>query len=65
MAGEGGGEVAAVDLPSVGLRYVTDDRPGITRRRAGKSFAFYAPDGRKIVDRELIRWIKSLAIPPA
>jgi DNA topoisomerase-1 len=59
------GEVAAVDLPSVGLRYVTDDRPGITRRRAGKSFAFYAPDGRKIADPELIRWIKSLAIPPA
>jgi DNA topoisomerase-1 len=58
-------EVAPVDLPSVGLRYVSDDRPGITRRRAGKGWVFWGPDGRRITDPELIRWIKSLAIPPA
>lgn len=48
-----------------GLHYVSDDMPGITRRRAGKGFAYYDPDGRRITDRAEIRRIRSLAIPPA
>ena len=39
--------------------------PGIARRRAGKGFAFRAPDGRRIADPETLRWVRSLAIPPA
>ncbi len=47
------------------LRYVHDDEPGITRRRAGRGFVYFAPTGRRITaDRELTR-IKALAIPPA
>ncbi|MEQ1881330.1 MAG: DNA topoisomerase IB [Burkholderiales bacterium] len=48
-----------------GLNYVSDGQPGITRRRAGKGWAFYAPDGTRITSREERRRISSLAIPPA
>ncbi|HET8727471.1 MAG TPA: DNA topoisomerase IB, partial [Alphaproteobacteria bacterium] len=48
-----------------GLRYVSDDMPGITRKRAGKGFAYRDPEGRPIRDRAEIRRLKSLAIPPA
>jgi DNA topoisomerase-1 len=48
-----------------GLRYVADSSPGITRRRRGKSFQYFDPDGKPIRDKEVIARIKSLAIPPA
>ena len=48
-----------------GLRYVTDDGPGVRRRRAGKGFAFIGPDGNRITDAERIAWFKRLSIPPA
>jgi DNA topoisomerase-1 len=47
------------------LRYVTDAIPGIRRRRAGKGFAYTAPDGRPIRDPQVLARIRSLAIPPA
>ena len=50
---------------AAGLRYVGDDAPGITRRRAGKSFAYYWPDGKKVTEPDELRRIKALAIPPA
>lgn len=50
---------------AAGLRYVTDDAPGITRKKAGKHFAYVAPDGTKISDKAEIARIQSLAIPPA
>jgi DNA topoisomerase-1 len=50
---------------AAGLRYVTDAEPGITRRGAGRGFAYYAPDGRRITDRAERRRINALAIPPA
>lgn len=56
---------AAQDLRDLGLRYVADDMPGITRRRAGKGFGYRQPDGKPLRDAETLRWIKSLAIPPA
>jgi DNA topoisomerase I len=48
-----------------GLRYVNDAEPGITRRRAGKGFAYTGPDGKRIRDRAEIDRIRALAIPPA
>ena len=33
---------------AAGLRYATDTRPGITRRRAGRGFAYRDVDGRSI-----------------
>ncbi|HET9533424.1 MAG TPA: DNA topoisomerase IB [Blastocatellia bacterium] len=50
---------------SAGLRYVSDSRPGITRRRAGSGFCYAGPDGQVIKDAETLKRIKSLAIPPA
>ena len=48
-----------------GLRYTTDDRPGVRRRRAGKGFTYIGPDGKRITDPDRIAWFRSLAIPPA
>jgi DNA topoisomerase-1 len=48
-----------------GLRYTTDARPGVTRRRSGTGFSYRDPEGRTIGDREVIGRIRSLAIPPA
>ena len=50
---------------AVGLRYVTDDRPGIRRRRAGKGWVFFLPDGKRLQDKQEIARVLSLAIPPA
>ena len=48
-----------------GLLYINDDQPGVTRRRAGKGFAYIGPSGRRITDADRIAWFKGLAIPPA
>ncbi|HKW36425.1 MAG TPA: DNA topoisomerase IB [Burkholderiales bacterium] len=48
-----------------GLSYVTDGIAGITRKRAGKGWVFYAPGGAKIDDPAEKKRINSLVIPPA
>jgi DNA topoisomerase I len=48
-----------------GLRYTSDDQPGISRRRCKDSFAYHQANGAKARDRETLSRIKSLAIPPA
>jgi len=48
-----------------GLRYVTDARPGITRKRRGKNFQYFDAEGKRVTEDETLRRIKSLAIPPA
>ena len=48
-----------------GLRYLTDDLPGVRRRRAGKGFTYIGLDGKRVRDRDRIEWYKRLAIPPA
>ncbi len=48
-----------------GLSYVTDGLAGIRRERAGKGWAFYAPDGTRITSTAERKRINSLAIPPA
>ena len=48
-----------------GLVYVTDQVPGIRRKRAGKGFTYVDPDGKRIADEKHLAWIKRLAIPPA
>jgi DNA topoisomerase-1 len=50
---------------AAGLRYVTDDRPGITRRRAGRGFSYRTPGGSVIRDARRLRELRALAIPPA
>lgn len=50
---------------TAGLRYVSDEQPGIRRRRAGRGFSYTGLDGTTIRDAEELRRIRSLAIPPA
>jgi DNA topoisomerase-1 len=48
-----------------GLRYVTDEMPGILRRRSGTGFAYLDADGGLVRDRDTLGRIRSLVIPPA
>jgi DNA topoisomerase-1 len=50
---------------SAGLRYVSDERPGIRRRRSGKGFTYVRSDDTKLADGDAVRRIRSLAVPPA
>jgi DNA topoisomerase-1 len=50
---------------SVGLRYVSDERPGIQRKKVGKGFSYVRPDGSKLTGPDALKRIKALAIPPA
>ena len=50
---------------SAGLRYVSDERPGVRRRKSGKGYSYLAPDGNKLSDPGAVKRIRSLAIPPA
>ncbi|WP_017665177.1 DNA topoisomerase IB [Porphyrobacter sp. AAP82] len=47
------------------LVYLDDALPGITRRRAGKGWAYYDPDGALIRDRSEKRRLDAIALPPA
>ena len=50
---------------SAGLVYVTDAKPGIIRRRAGRGWGYTDAKGNRIKDRARIDALNSLAIPPA
>lgn len=50
---------------AAGLRYVSDEIPGITRVSRGKHFAYIAPDGKAVTDEKELARIKALAVPPA
>jgi DNA topoisomerase-1 len=50
---------------SAGLRYVSDDRPGLRRSKSGKGFTYLRADGAKLIEPSVLRRIKALAIPPA
>ncbi|WP_416570910.1 DNA topoisomerase IB [Niveispirillum sp. KHB5.9] len=47
------------------LAYVSDEEPGIARRRVGKGFSYRDPGGATIRDRPVLDRIRALAIPPA
>jgi DNA topoisomerase I len=48
-----------------GLVHVDEDEPGITRRRAGRGWLYFAPDGTRITDRAEIDRLNAIALPPA
>lgn len=47
------------------LFYVDEELPGISRRRAGKGWAYFDCDGNRITDRDEIDRLNALAVPPA
>lgn len=48
-----------------GLRYVSDQMPGIRREGAGNGFRYRYPTGDLVQDEAVLQRIKALAIPPA
>lgn len=51
---------------AVGLRYVSDDGPGISRRSGrGGAFRYVSAQGRNVADSATLARIRHLAIPPA
>ena len=48
-----------------GLRHVSDDMPGIGRRRKGDGFTYVDADGATVRDADTLARIRKLAIPPA
>ncbi|MAW91337.1 MAG: DNA topoisomerase [Altererythrobacter sp.] len=47
------------------LIYVDDQLPGITRKGAGKGWAYYDPKGELITDRAEKKRLNAVALPPA
>ena len=55
----GAGIEPARSARAAGLRYVSDERPGITRRKRGRGFQYVGPDGATIADRSERERIRS------
>lgn len=47
------------------LCYSDDTMPGIKRKRIGKYFNYYTPDGKLITDKEEIARLNKIGLPPA
>lgn len=46
------------------LRYVNDEEPGYRRKRCGRGFVYFDPNGQKVDKEELSERLEALAIPP-
>jgi DNA topoisomerase-1 len=55
----------AVSARAVGLRYVSDELPGIARLKSGKDFRYQDARGKFVRDQATLQRIRSLVIPPA
>lgn len=66
---ENGNGAVAVDpvdsAEEAGLSYVSDDRPGYSRKANGNGFQYFDIEGKRIGDEQRVLRIKRLAIPPA
>ena len=47
------------------LVHVEDGRPGITRKKSGRGWAYFDPDGKRITKRAEIDRLNKIALPPA
>jgi len=54
-----------VAAKAAGLRYVSDDKPGITRVNKGEGVIYLDKDGKAVEDEATLARIKALVIPPA
>ena len=50
---------------AAGLRYASNEEPGIVRRRCGRGFTYVDGEGRTVRDERVRERIDGLAIPPA
>ena len=47
------------------LRHSSDTEPGITRKRMGRSSAYFDPEGKRVTDRDEIDRLNAIGLPPA
>ena len=67
-ANSNGGKLVADAMEAAehaGLRYVSDDKPGYSRKAKGDDFEYFDTEGKAIRDEQRLLRIKRLAIPPA
>ena len=64
-AGAPAHEEAARAADAAGLVHVTDELPGIRRRRRGRGFSYAYEDGRPVRSPAVLERIRALVIPPA
>jgi DNA topoisomerase-1 len=50
---------------TISLQYISDSISGITRKLYGTKFVYYNSDGSRVIDRNILTRINSLAVPPA
>ncbi|MFD2245059.1 DNA topoisomerase IB [Pontibacter ruber] len=55
----------AKSAEQAGLRYTTDEQPGIRRKKAGNGFVYTDTKGERITDEKVLERINKLVIPPA
>lgn len=56
---------APVIARQAGLRYVSDAKPGYSRKPAKEGFDYFKADGTQVKDEDEVRRIRKIAIPPA
>ena len=47
------------------LKHSSDNDPGITRKKIGRAWGYFDPDGERITDRHEIDRLNAIALPPA
>jgi DNA topoisomerase-1 len=47
------------------LRHSSDTEPGISRKRMGRHWAYFDPQGKRITDRDEIDRLNAIGLPPA
>ena len=65
MACEDRGEECRDAADAAGLAYVSDEQPGITRKKSGRGWTFLDAEGKTITDHWERKRIASIGVPPA
>lgn len=47
------------------LSYCDDGKPGITRKKIGRAWGYFDPDGKRVTDRDEIDRLNAIGLPPA
>ncbi|MBR0554215.1 DNA topoisomerase IB [Ciceribacter sp. L1K23] len=65
MDSKPGGTSEPRALARIGLVYVSDEMPGISRQRKGRGFCYRLPDGSLLREETHLERIRKLGLPPA